>query len=560
MAAAPPSAAANSNAAHKQAQQHGQSRAGAPPQDGQGCDPRRAVRRWPSLAGRAAQAPDRGRAGAVGCRTGSGSSGVGAGGDHAAPPDTGGNTAISSPSRRDCSGGAGSPLTHTRARSRTAANPSPCRALAPSSTSPTVWPRTCSRPVPAAARAAANSSRTAFAGAPARPGGAAPWVGGATASRVHPLDSPAMNPTACGAPCPAGPGRPGTRVRRVPGLLLLRHAQSVWNADGRWQGWADPPLSAGGEQQTRRSARLLAGRGAVRRGGQLRPGAGPPDGRADRRGPDLAVPHWIETGLREYDVGDWSGCTLQQIEARWPGAPARFTSDVRFTPPGGESRTHFDDRVVAAGRRVGAAAATGDSDACWSWPTEGWCDHLARAAGQPDYRVGHLAGYRGSHTEAGLFPCIPCQPRRRIRRRRRRRTREKPAKEPCSRPAEVPGRDTVRSVKVEVVRSARRRKTVQARQVGGVLRVSIPASMTVADEQRWVAEMVRRMERRAASDAIDLTARAEALARAVRSAASGRRSAGWTTRSGVGAAALPPTAPSASPPAWWASRPGCSTT
>jgi predicted metal-dependent hydrolase len=67
-------------------------------------------------------------------------------------------------------------------------------------------------------------------------------------------------------------------------------------------------------------------------------------------------------------------------------------------------------------------------------------------------------------------------------------------------------------VRVEVVRSARRRKTVQAREVGGVLRVSIPASMTVADEQRWVAEMVRRMERRAASDTIDLSARAEVLA------------------------------------------------
>jgi predicted metal-dependent hydrolase len=67
-------------------------------------------------------------------------------------------------------------------------------------------------------------------------------------------------------------------------------------------------------------------------------------------------------------------------------------------------------------------------------------------------------------------------------------------------------------VKVEVVRSARRRKTVQARQVGGVLRVSIPAGMSVADEQRWVAEMVRRMERRAATDGVDLGARAAALA------------------------------------------------
>jgi predicted metal-dependent hydrolase len=67
-------------------------------------------------------------------------------------------------------------------------------------------------------------------------------------------------------------------------------------------------------------------------------------------------------------------------------------------------------------------------------------------------------------------------------------------------------------VKVEVVRSARRRKTVQAREVGGVLRVSIPAGMTAADEERWVAEMVRRMERRVATDGIDLTARAAALA------------------------------------------------
>jgi predicted metal-dependent hydrolase len=67
-------------------------------------------------------------------------------------------------------------------------------------------------------------------------------------------------------------------------------------------------------------------------------------------------------------------------------------------------------------------------------------------------------------------------------------------------------------VRVEVVRSARRRKTVQAQEKDGVLRVSIPAGMTVADEERWVAEMVRRMERRAASNATDLAARADVLA------------------------------------------------
>jgi len=67
-------------------------------------------------------------------------------------------------------------------------------------------------------------------------------------------------------------------------------------------------------------------------------------------------------------------------------------------------------------------------------------------------------------------------------------------------------------VKVEVVRSARRRKTVQARQVDGVLRVSIPATMTKVEEQRWVTEMVRRIERRQATDEVDLEHRARELA------------------------------------------------
>jgi predicted metal-dependent hydrolase len=68
-------------------------------------------------------------------------------------------------------------------------------------------------------------------------------------------------------------------------------------------------------------------------------------------------------------------------------------------------------------------------------------------------------------------------------------------------------------VKVEVVRSPRRRKTVQAREVNGILRVSIPATMTKADEERWVREMVRRMARRAGTGNVDLEARAGGLAR-----------------------------------------------
>jgi predicted metal-dependent hydrolase len=68
-------------------------------------------------------------------------------------------------------------------------------------------------------------------------------------------------------------------------------------------------------------------------------------------------------------------------------------------------------------------------------------------------------------------------------------------------------------VKVEVIRSPRRRKTVQARLVGDVVRVLVPASMSRRDEARFVAEMVGRMERRRFADVIDLEARARQLAR-----------------------------------------------
>lgn len=66
---------------------------------------------------------------------------------------------------------------------------------------------------------------------------------------------------------------------------------------------------------------------------------------------------------------------------------------------------------------------------------------------------------------------------------------------------------------IEVVRSARRRKTVQARQVGDVLRVSIPAWMSKAEEAKWVAEMTRRIEARRDTGTVDLDQRARTLAR-----------------------------------------------
>jgi hypothetical protein len=73
---------------------------------------------------------------------------------------------------------------------------------------------------------------------------------------------------------------------------------------------------------------------------------------------------------------------------------------------------------------------------------------------------------------------------------------------------------------VEVRRSARRRSTVNARREGNRVIVSVPASMTRAEEKHWVEKMLQRLERsdrrrrpgrRAGDD--DLASRADRLAR-----------------------------------------------
>ena len=66
---------------------------------------------------------------------------------------------------------------------------------------------------------------------------------------------------------------------------------------------------------------------------------------------------------------------------------------------------------------------------------------------------------------------------------------------------------------VEVVRSRKRRKTVAGQMVGDVLRVTVPAWMSAAEEATATAQMVRRFERRRSTVTVDLDDRAELLAR-----------------------------------------------
>jgi predicted metal-dependent hydrolase len=67
--------------------------------------------------------------------------------------------------------------------------------------------------------------------------------------------------------------------------------------------------------------------------------------------------------------------------------------------------------------------------------------------------------------------------------------------------------------RVEVVRSARRKRTSAARLTGDTLQIRLPAWMSAREEAHWVAEWTRRFERRTAADRIDLSERAATLAR-----------------------------------------------
>jgi broad specificity phosphatase PhoE len=127
-------------------------------------------------------------------------------------------------------------------------------------------------------------------------------------------------------------------------LLLARHGETEWNREGRWQGWADPPLNETGQRQARELAE------------QLR--STPFDAvyssdlqRAHETAMIVAEPHGVpvvaDPGLREIDVGSWSGLTRAEIDERFPGRER----------PDGETREEHLTRVLHTVERIARAHA-----------------------------------------------------------------------------------------------------------------------------------------------------------------------------------------------------------
>lgn len=125
-------------------------------------------------------------------------------------------------------------------------------------------------------------------------------------------------------------------------VLLVRHGQSTWNVEHRWQGQADPPLSDHGRHQAHLAAQAIGTVDAIVSSPQIRALE-----TATIVGEHIGVgPIQVVEDLRERNAGEWSGLTTSDIESKWPG-----WIDSGERPPGWER----DESVLA--RMQGAVDA-----------------------------------------------------------------------------------------------------------------------------------------------------------------------------------------------------------
>lgn len=126
-------------------------------------------------------------------------------------------------------------------------------------------------------------------------------------------------------------------------LLLVRHGETTWNVEGRYQGRQESSLSERGRKQASAVARALVRSGA-------RAVLTSPLSRALDTAlviaDGLGLATQVDERLIEISHGRWEGLTLAEIEQRWPELRrlwVRAPEQVVF--PDGESLSDVDRRL-----------------------------------------------------------------------------------------------------------------------------------------------------------------------------------------------------------------------
>jgi probable phosphoglycerate mutase len=128
-------------------------------------------------------------------------------------------------------------------------------------------------------------------------------------------------------------------------VILIRHGETRWNAEGRYQGQLDSPLTEEGVRQAEAIAYRLAADGVDRLyASDLGRARATADQIAQATGLSLVLDH----RLRERHFGLFHGLTPQTIQERHPAEYAGFNAaDPDFRIPGGESLRELHQRAVS---------------------------------------------------------------------------------------------------------------------------------------------------------------------------------------------------------------------
>lgn len=123
-------------------------------------------------------------------------------------------------------------------------------------------------------------------------------------------------------------------------LLLVRHGETDWNRDGRWQGHSDTPLNELGRRQAHELAATLDGVDVLY-SSDLTRARETAEIVADRLGVEIH----LDSRLRERSFGAWEGLTTTEIEDRFREAHGRWQAGEGFGADDAEPFDVFGSRV-----------------------------------------------------------------------------------------------------------------------------------------------------------------------------------------------------------------------
>lgn len=136
-------------------------------------------------------------------------------------------------------------------------------------------------------------------------------------------------------------------------LIIVRHGQTLWNLEKKYQGHSDIALSDKGLFQADRVAGRLADE-------KIDAVYASDLSRAFKTAETIAARHNVAVNivpeLREIKFGDWEGLTYEQISERWPGMLDKlWVAPDAVVIPGGETFAQLKERAYEAVKDIVAA-------------------------------------------------------------------------------------------------------------------------------------------------------------------------------------------------------------